>query len=355
MALSLKEKAREYESIVVFYDKSSRLHAVIAIHDTTLGPSIGGCRMIPYKSEEDALDDVLRLAKSMTYKCALAGVKYGGGKSVILSPKKNYDRQSIFRAFGSFVNKLEGKYITAIDSGTSMEDMEVVSRETHYVTGYNTQSDCDLNPSYFTALGVMESLFASVEFKYGSRDLKEKVVCIKGVGGVGGHLARLINEYGAQLYVTDINSDKVKNCVEKTGAKPIDPGKIFNLKYDILCPCDVEHTVTSNNIDQIKTDIIVGATNNQLEESVLATALSKKGILYCPDFVANSGGLIYVTDLYEKNSIKNIEEKIKNIRFMTKDVFSLSKSENISTEEAADILAQNIIDKKKQEANKLFS
>lgn len=338
-----KIKLTDSENVYVFYDRAAEVRAIIAIHSTALGPAIGGCRMIPYSTEEEALDDVSRLARSMTYKCALANVNYGGGKSVILASELSYDRAELFRTFGRFVNSLGGRYITAIDSGTTMEDMKVVAGVTAYVTGYNDQAHCSSNPSYYTARGVMESLLATVEFKYRHNNLREKKVLVKGVGSVGSFMVKFLKERGAEIYITDIDTQKIQACSQATGATPITVKEMYSLDLDILCPCDVDHTITKDNIRDISAKIIVGATNNQLETDLLAQNLLMKGILYCPDYVANSGGLIYVTDLYEGNSLGEINQKLSEIRKTTMKVLDLAKEKKISTKKAADLLAETKI------------
>lgn len=336
------------ENVYIFYDRAADVRAIIAIHSTALGPAIGGCRMLPYGTEEEALDDVSRLARSMTYKSALANVNYGGGKSVILASESDQDRSQIFRAFGRFVDSLSGNYITAIDSGTTMEDMKTVSSVTSYVTGYNDQkhndqNNCFSNPSYYTAKGVMESLLAAVEFKHGCNNLHDKKIFVKGVGSVGSFMVKFLKERGAEVYITDIDTQKVKTCSQKMGAIPLMAKDMYSLDFDILCPCDVNYTITEDNIRNISANIIVGATNNQLETDSLAQDLLMRDILYCPDYVANSGGLMYVTDLYEGNPLEGINQKLNGIHDTTMEVFRLSERNKISTKEAADLLAETKI------------
>lgn len=344
MGISFRKLAQTgSQNVYVFYDRASSIRAITAIHSTALGPAIGGCRMIPYSNEEEALDDVSRLAKNMTYKCALADVRYGGGKSVILAPEQVYDRAQLFSTFGKFVNSLGGEYITAIDSGTTMDDMKAVSAVTPYVTGYTGQTNCSFTPSYYTAKGVMESLLASVEFKHGHNNLRNKKIFVKGVGSVGSFLVKFLKERGAEVYITDIDARRLEVCSKETGAIPSIEKDIYTLNLDILCPCDVDHTISKVNIQDISVEIIVGATNNQLESDSLAQDLLKKGILYCPDYVANAGGLIYVTDIYEGNHLENVDKKISDIRKTTIEIFRLSEKNNVSTKETADFLAEEKI------------
>lgn len=336
----LKESS-QCEQIYSFYDRDSGLKAIIAIHNTSLGPAIGGCRMIDYISEDHALNDVINLAKSMTYKAVMAGVKYGGGKSVIINSKKKVSREALFTVFGKLVDKLQGRYITAIDSGTTMEDMEIVSRQTKYVTGYEHQNKGLLDPSYYTAHGVIQSLYAAIKYKYNSTKLIGKKILIKGVGNVGYNLAKFLYAENANLFICDIDIAKCKKCEYEFNATIVKPNEIFNYSYDIICPCDTGYTVTEQNINDIRTNILIGATNNQLENDALADELTKRNILYCPDYVVNSGGLIYVTELYENNPTRDIMNKIRKLTVITEQVLRYAYSEKISTKAAADKIVEN--------------
>jgi leucine dehydrogenase len=338
------EKNSQCEKIYSLNNENPDFKAIIAIHSTRLGPAIGGCRMIDYINEDEALADAIRLAKSMTYKSAMAGIQYGGGKSVIIKPKNSFNKNDLFVAFGNFVNSLEGKYITAIDSGTTMDDMKVVSHYTPYVTGYTNQTNSLLNPSYYTAHGVLQSIYASINHKYNSQDLKGKKILIKGIGNVGYYLAKFLHQKEVKLFVSDIDIKKSKKCEDEFNANIIHSEEVYNYNYNIICPCDTSYTITEKNISSIKTDIIVGATNNQLENDDLAHELAKQGILYCPDYVANSGGLIYVTELYTKKSTTNIMNKIKNIASATEKILQYADSQKISTKEAADQIAERRIE-----------
>lgn len=344
MSILLEFKKEEScEQIYSLYDRKSGLKAIIAIHNTALGAAIGGCRMMDYISENEALADVTRLAKNMTYKSAMAGVKYGGGKSVILKPKNSLDRKLLFTTFGKFINKLQGQYITAIDSGTTLDDMEIISHQTPYVTGYAYQIKRLINPAYYTALGVLQSLYAAIAYKYNCFDLIGKKILIKGVGNVGYCLAKLLHKQNIKLFISDLDIQKAKRYENELKATFVDPDAIFNNNYNIVCPCDTEFTVTEKNILSIKTDILLGATNNQLEHDYLADELANKGILYCPDYVVNSGGLIYVAALYEKKSTQDILDKIKKLSATTENILKYADTHQISTKASADKMAEEII------------
>lgn len=279
----------------------------------------------------------------MTYKSALAGIKYGGGKSVIIPPKNKYNRMELFKAFGKLVNSLEGNYITAIDSGTTMDDMGVVSTKTSYVTGYSQQSKCKVNPSFYTAAGVFEALQASADYEFASRDLNNLKILVKGVGNVGNYVVELATKSGASVFVTDTDSEKLSLCTRRYGVTPVIPSEAVTMNVDILCPCDVLPTITEENIDDIKAKVIVGATNNQLSSEELADELKSRNILYCPDYLANAGGLIYVTKLYEKASLDDIESYIYKIGETARNIFHLAAKENISTVKAANICADRLL------------
>lgn len=348
MSLDLKiDTENGVDNYYAIYDRNSSLKAYVAIDSTVLGPAIGGCRMLPYSSDEEAIKDVTRLAKSMTYKSALSGISYGGGKSVIIPPKGNFDRIGLFEAFGEFVNSLGGKYITAIDSGTTMADMDIVSRTTPYVTGYNNQLNCEFNPSYYTAKGVFEALLASVNHVHGSPDINGMKILVKGVGNVGRYMVDFAIERGAEVLISDVDLQKVAACSQETGVTPVIPAYVSHADIDILCPCDVEPLVTQKNIDNIKASIIVGATNNQLEQESLADQLRENGVLYCPDYLANAGGLVYVTKLYDGASVDDIEDHITRIGETATRVLQLADEQQSSTTEAANTCAQSFIDQHK--------
>lgn len=341
-------KLKEYndcEQIYSLNDRHSGLNAIIAIHNTTLGPAIGGCRLIDASNEDKALPIVMKLAKSMTYKSVMAHVNYGGGKSIIVKPKGHFDRKILFKTFGKFVNSLGGKYITAIDSGSTMKDMDIVSQQTPYVTGYTQQNNNEvLDPSYYTAQGVLASLFSAMKYRYNSVDLSERKILVKGIGNVGYHLVKLLYMHNAKTFVSDIDVEKCKRCESEFQSTIINPENIFNSSYDIICPCDIECTVTEANIQSINTSVLVGATNNQLENDNLAEKLARKKILYCPDYIVNSGGLIYVTKLYENKSLTNIMNEIKKLADTTEEVLKYADTKHLSTKAAADEIAERRIE-----------
>ena len=275
-------------------DQASGLEAIIAIHDTRLGPALGGCRFIHYASEEDALIDALRLARGMTYKAALAGLDHGGGKSVIVKPHRRFDRTALFRAFGRFVEDLRGHYITAEDSGTSIEDMDVIRGVTKNVTGVDPSRGGSGDPSPFTALGVRRGIEACVKFALGRDSLEGIHVALQGVGHVGYHLCRELHNEGAKLTVADVDPLKAERAHREFGAAVAPLDDIFAVACDVFAPCALGSALNRETVPRLRCRIVAGAANNQLAEPAMGMALMDRGILYAPDYAINAGGLVNV-------------------------------------------------------------
>jgi leucine dehydrogenase len=283
-----------YGEIHLKRDQASGLEAIIAIHDTRLGPALGGCRFIPYASEEEAVIDALRLARGMTYKAALAGLDHGGGKSVIIKPRSRFDRTALFRAFGRFVEDLRGHYITAEDSGTSIEDMEVIRRVSKHVTGVYPAHGGSGDPSPFTALGVRRGIEACVQFAMGRNALEGIHVAVQGVGHVGYHLCRELHTQGAKLTVADVDPLKAERAKREFGASIARLDDIFDVPCDVLAPCALGSALNPDTVPRLQCRIVAGAANNQLAEPAMGAALMERGIVYAPDYAINAGGLINV-------------------------------------------------------------
>jgi leucine dehydrogenase len=326
-----------HEQIVLCSEPSAGYRGIIAIHSTALGPALGGTRFWSYASDEEAIVDALRLARGMTYKNAVAGLNLGGGKSVIIGDNKTKNREMIFRAHGRFVEGLGGRYVTAEDVGTSTSDMDFVHMETEYVTGLAGRSG---DPSPVTAHGVFRSIQASAQWRWGSDDLKGKTVALQGCGHVGYYLAKELYEAGAKLIVTDIDADRVKRCVSEFKAKAVLTGEIYGVKADIFAPCALGAIINDKTIPQLKVEIVAGAANNQLLEERHGDALEKKKILYAPDYVANSGGVINVYGEIAHWNPERALRKADEIYDTTLGVYELAKSEKIPTYRAADRLAE---------------
>lgn len=327
----------EHEQVVFCYDKASGLKAIIAVHNTVLGPAAGGTRMWMYKNEADALNDVLRLSRGMTLKNSVAGINLGGGKAVIIGNSRTDKSEALFRSFGKYVNSLAGKYITAEDVGIGTADMEYVSMETDHVSGLPESMGGGGDPSPVTAYGVYLGMKASAKKAYGSDSLNGKKVSVQGVGHVGEYLVERLTKENATVYISDINEDSLKRVSDKFGATVVNKDEIYDLDVDIYAPCALGATVNEDTLQRLKCDIIAGAANNQLkDETVHADACKKQNIIYAPDFLINSGGIINVyyevIKNYNRDRVFTHTEKIYDI---TSDLLRKSEEENINTHEAA--------------------
>lgn len=321
-------------------DPVSGLKSIIAIHNTKLGPALGGCRCIEYSSDEAAIQDVIRLARGMSYKAALAKVPQGGGKAVILKPSGAFDRKALYQAFGKFVNELGGRYITAVDSGTSLQDMDEVGRVTPYVSG--SQSD-GLDPSPNTALGVLAGIKAAALHRYGNSKLKGLTVAIQGVGNVGFHLASLLAKEGARLLVSDIDPQKIKQARTAFQAETVAPEQFFATHCNILAPCGLGGVINDETLNELHCDIIAGSANNQLAGPEHGQQLHDRGILYAPDYVINAGGLIQVSLGIRHASHQDISNKTWGISETLYDIFTRSTSDNLPPSTIADLMAEEIL------------
>lgn len=333
----------EHEQVVFCTNKNVGLKAIIAIHNTALGPALGGTRMWNYKNEEEALVDVLRLSKGMTYKAAAAGLNLGGGKAVIIGDPKTQKSEALFRAFGQFVNSLNGRYITAEDVGTTERDMEYVFMETPWVTGIPKALGGSGDPSPFTAHGIFMGIKASVKEKLGADSLKGVRVAVQGLGNVGYHLCQYLSKEGAVLTVTDIDQEKVKRVSDQLGAKAVAPEEIISVECDVFSPCALGAVINDQSIGQLKAKIVCGGANNQLAEPRHGDMLREMGILYAPDYVTNAGGLMNVFVELESYSSERAFEKTKQVYDNLMKVFAIAKRDGISTHVAADRMAEERI------------
>lgn len=333
-----------HEQVVFCHDKGTGLKAIIAIHNTTLGPALGGTRMWLYKTEEEAVNDVLRLSRGMTYKAAISGLQLGGGKAVIFGDSKKDKTPELFMKYGQFIESLNGKYITAEDVGTSTTDMVNVKKSTNHVTGLPLEMGGGGDPSPVTAYGVYMGMKAAAKKSWGDDSLKGKKIAIQGVGHVGENLVRLVTEENAKVYVTDINQEQLKIIAAKYGAEIVGLEDIYDLDVDIYAPCALGATLNTEHIARLKCAIVSGAANNQLEnEDIHGRMLTDKGILYAPDFLINAGGLINVySELkgYDRKSALSHTEKIYDT---TLEIFNKASIENITTVEAASRIAEERI------------
>ncbi|USK69105.1 branched-chain amino acid dehydrogenase [Peribacillus asahii] len=333
----------DYEQVVFCQDKQSGLKAIIAIHDTTLGPALGGTRMWMYPSEEAAIEDALRLARGMTYKNAAAGLNLGGGKAVIIGNPHTDKNEAMFRAFGRYIQGLNGRYITAEDVGTTVEDMDLIHEETDYVTGISPAFGSSGNPSPVTAYGVYRGMKAAAKEAFGTDSLAGKTVAVQGVGNVAYHLCRHLYEEGAQLIVTDIQQAAVQRAVNEFGAKAVEPAEIYSVDCDIYAPCALGAVLNDETIPTIKAKVIAGSANNQLKNSLHGEQLHEKGIIYAPDYVINAGGVINVADELIGYNRERALKKVENIYDNITKVFEIAKRDNIPTYKAANRMAEERI------------
>jgi leucine dehydrogenase len=335
---------RNHEQVVYCNDPSSGLRAIIAIHNTALGPALGGCRMYPYKNEEDALIDVLRLSRGMTYKASIANLNLGGGKAVIIADPEKDKSEVLLRSFGKFVDSLNGKYITAEDVGMSVHDMEYIRMETEYVTGIKRAMGGSGDPSILTALGLYIGMQAALKKKLNILNMKGLKVGVQGLGKVGYYLCNHLKDAGAEIYGYDVDKDKLNKAIEDFGLIPISNDELLSMDLDIFSPCALGAIVNPNSIKTLKCSIIAGAANNQLEkESRDSKLLLKKGIMYVPDYVINSGGLMNVANELQGYNKEKARYQVEGIYHILMRIFDYAIANDISTLEAANHLAERRI------------
>ena len=332
----------DHEQVVFCSDEASGLKAIIAVHNTNLGPAVGGCRMWDYTSDEEALVDVLRLSKGMTYKNAMAGLKMGGGKSVIIGDAKSMKSESLFKAFGEALNNLNGRYLSAEDVNITTADIAIANTVTPYVTGTEGKSG---NPAPFTALGTFLGIKACVKHKLNRDDLTGLKVAVQGLGSVGYALCEHLHNAGAQLFVTDINQEALNKAANEFNATLVPLDEIYDQDVDIYAPCALGASINDNTIERIKASIIAGCANNQLAKPHFDRVLRDKGILYAPDYVINAGGIINIS--FEDNYNADLAtQKVKEIYNTLLKVFIKADELQIPTGAIADELARKIIKRK---------
>lgn len=334
-----------YERVVRGVDPQTGLHAIIAVHDTTLGPALGGLRMWNYASEEDALFDVLRLSKGMSYKSAVAKTGLGGGKAVIIGDSKTIKSEGLYLAMGRLVDSLDGLYTTAEDVNTKIADLEIVRRATKYVTGLSRESGGSGNPSPYTAYGVYLGVRAALGWAFDNDDPKGKTIAIQGVGAVGGSLCERLAEAGANIYVADRNQAKLDELTEKYGCKQVSAEEILSIECDLLAPCALGGILNDDTIPKLNTKVVAGAANNLLLKPEHGKALSERGILYAPDYVINAGGIVNVSvEFHDGGYNEEVAlSKIERIPQALKELWTISREEGIPSSDAADRLAERIL------------
>jgi leucine dehydrogenase len=333
----------DYEQLIFCQDKNAGLQAIIVIHDTTLGPALGGARMWAYASEEAAIKDALRLARGMTYKNAAAGLALGGGKAVIIGDPAKDKNEALLRAFGRFVQNLNGRYITAEDVGMTVKDMDIVYQETRYVTGVSLELGSSGDPSPATAYGVYCGMKAAAKEVFGDDSLRGRTIAIQGIGNVGFHLCKHLHEEGADMIVTDIHQQQVNKAMQAFAATAVKVDEIYDVDCDIFAPCALGAILNDETIARLRCKIVAGSANNQLEEERHGDLLHEKGIVYAPDYVINAGGAIHVADELNGYNRARALKKVEGIYDHILTVFEIAKHGQIPNAKAADRMVEERI------------
>ncbi|WP_271409089.1 Leu/Phe/Val dehydrogenase [Pseudomonas sp. Q1-7] len=335
---AMMETAR-LEALHLANDPATGLKAIIAIHNTRLGPALGGCRYLAYPDDESAIRDAIRLAQGMSYKAALAGLDQGGGKAVIIRPPHVDNRAALFEAFGRMIESLNGRYITAVDSGTSSADMDCVAQQTRHVTSTTAAGD----PSPHTALGVFAGIRATAHARLGSDDLEGLRIAVQGLGHVGFALAEQLHAVGAELLVSDLDAGRVQLAVEQLGAHPVAADAFLTTPCDILAPCGLGGVLNAQTVGQLRCAAVAGAANNQLASAEIADEMEARGILYAPDYVINSGGLIYVALKHKGESLPSITAHLSRISQRLTEIYAHAQADKRSPARVADALAERLL------------
>jgi len=342
----------QHELLAFRDDPATGLRAIIVVHNSNLGPATGGCRMYPYANNEDALRDVLRLSRGMTYKSALAGIILGGGKSVIIGNPQQSKTRELMLSMGEFIESQNGNYISAEDSGTSVSDMAIIAERTAHVSGLSDDPEHGGDPSPTSAYGVYKGIVAAVDFQLGS-DLQGVRVALQGIGSVGYYLAQYLREAGALVFAADVNRRNIDRAVNDLGLVELALDKVLNADVDVLAPCAMGGAINEHTIDHVKASVISGAANNQLATVAMGDALLEKGILYAPDYVINAGGIIDVFYQQKGNrSAQMVKEHVDRIGDTLTSIFQRSKEEASATSNIADVMAEEVFKKPVNKTNR---
>lgn len=333
-----------HEEVVFFQSKDTGLRAIVAIHNTVLGPALGGCRMWPYKNDAEAINDVLRLSRGMTYKAAVSGLNLGGGKSVIIGdPKEDkIEAEALFRAFGRYINSLNGRYITAEDVNTSVDIMDIVYQETEYVVGVHPAYGGGGDPSPFTAQGTIQGIKACLNKRYGHTELGKISYAVQGLGHVGSNIVKTLLEAGAKVFVTDLSEERVHHARD-AGAEAVTLDDIYEVDAKVYVPCALGATVNEKTIPKFKFEIVAGAANNQLATNECGTELEKRKILYAPDYAINAGGLMNVAVELQGYNQDRAYRMVNTIYGNIEQIFKVAERDRIPTWQAADRMAEERI------------
>lgn len=332
-----------HEQVVFCHNPDAGLKAIIAIHSTVLGPALGGMRMRPYASTDAALHDALRLSRTMTYKNALAGLNVGGGKAVVIGDPSRDKTEALFRMLGRYVDSLGGRYITAEDVGTDVNDMEYVYRETEYVVGVHQVHRGSGDPAPFTAYGALQGLMATLQRRFGNEEIGKYSYAVQGLGHIGMEFVKLLRERGAKLFVTDLNPALVERAVEECGAEAVSPDEIYEVQADVFSPCALEGSINQETLPRLRSKIICGTANNQMSHVVGEQAM-RRGILYAPDYAVNAGGVMNVSLEIDGYNRERAMRLMRNIYHNVGRIFDLAEKEKIAPQYAADRIAEARID-----------
>ncbi len=332
-----------HEEVVFCHNREAGLKAIIAIHNSVLGPALGGLRMWPYKSEQEAVNDVLRLSRGMTYKNAVAGLNLGGGKAVIIGDPARDKSEALFRAFGRFVESLNGRYITAEDVGIDVNDMEWVFRETSFVTGVHQVHGGSGDPSPFTAYGTLQGLMAALNARFGDEDVGKYSYAVQGAGHVGMEFIKLLREQGAKVFVTDINKDLVDRAVDEHGCTAVGLDEIYDVDADVYSPCALGGTVNEQTLPRLKCKVICGAANNQLANDAIGDEVTRRGIFYAPDYAVNAGGVMNISLEIDGYNRERAMRMMRTIYHNVSRIFEIARRDGIPTYKAADRMAEERI------------
>jgi leucine dehydrogenase len=345
MPIDLFEAMSEqgHEQIVHFCDPGSALRCIVAIHSTVLGPAIGGLRMWPYAAEEDALRDVLKGSRAMTYKTALAGLDLGGGKAVLIGNPETDKSEALLRAVGRFVGSLDKRFIVSEDVGTTVDDMDCIRVETDRVLGVHPVHGGSGDPSPFTALGTLHGIRACLERRFGHQDVGRASYAVQGVGGVGYHLVQLLRAAGAKVFVADINQERVEQVVDETRTEAVPMHQIYDVDATVFAPCAMGGVVNEDTVPRLKCQIVAGGANNQLESNECATQLERRGILYAPDYAINAGGLMNLAVELEGYTAERARHRVAAIGPIMRRIFERAERDAIPSWQAADRLAEERI------------
>ena len=333
----------DHEQIVFCHNRDAGLRAIIAIHNTTLGPALGGVRMRPYTSTDEALQDALRLSRTMTYKNALAGLNVGGGKAVIIGDPRSDKSEVLFRAFGRYVDSLGGRYITAEDMGTDVNDMENVYLESQYVTGVHQVHGGSGDPAPFTAYGALQALMAAMNHKLGHEEVGRVAIAVQGLGHIGMEFVKLLRDRGAKLYVTDLNPALIERAVSEYGAEAVKPDEILDVNADVFAPCALEGAINPQTLPRLKAKIVCGTANNQLSSLDVGDELHARGILHAPDYAVNAGGVMNVSLEIDGYNRERAMRLIRSIYHTLGRIFAVSAEQNMAPQRVADQMAETRI------------